>query len=610
MGEIKSRKGKCIINWAESNFTLGEGSRVGEFINITDDSPWMIEPLKAITDDTVRSIAVAKSAGGGGTYLLMIAAAYCQSVLGKTCIAQAPQKEKAMELANRLWSQIDSCKVEELRKSSDKYDTTKTSRYYKISPSFLFCQAANLTNSNSTRSPFVFLDETWLIDPAIREGFKSRMVGTDYTKFMDISTADQDTDGAMHIAFEGGTREEFHVCCPKCKGHFIPLIGEISKKTHGAYTIQWDNSQPSNELKAQSAKAVCPHCGFESADDRRSKNKLLEGAKYIKTNPNAHSSNRSYRFNSFIPPFVTYKFVVEKFLDAYDRAKTGDVTALKDFYIKQLAIAWSDDNSGDKDDWTPSNCYELIEATSPVGKTYKSEPLDNLRMRAMAVDVQHRFLWVKCLDVDEEQNVRLVWAGKLNNFEEVELMREWLQVEPHCVAVDVGTWGLKLWKVYEQCAKYGYIGMEGVKQDDGFPHIYEDYNADGVLEKFIDKLPFSKVQYRDPGIGTSKEGKLPEVRVIKWSNKLIKGQFAALRSNSLGRKLMLPKNIHMLHEDSWAANEGILKQLDAEVLVKEVIKKTKKVEEFYKKRSSSAHDHLSDCFCMCLVLFTNEFVDG
>ena len=49
-----------------------------------------------------------------------------------------------------------------------------------------------------------------------------------------------------------------------------------------------------------------------------------------------------------------------------------------------------------------------------------------------------------------------------------------------------------------------------------------------------------------------------------------------------------------------------MKQLNSEVIITEINKKTKRKEEFYGKVTSSAHNHLWDTFCMFFAMQSIE----
>ena len=70
---------------------------------------------------------------------------------------------------------------------------------------------------------------------------------------------------------------------------------------------------------------------------------MLKEGEWIAQNEGASGKIRSFHFNRIMSPISKLSTMVEKFLQAMARAKTGDLGELKNFVNSALAEVWRDE---------------------------------------------------------------------------------------------------------------------------------------------------------------------------------------------------------------------------------------------------------------------------
>ena len=132
--------------------------------------------------------------------------------------------------------------------------------------------------------------------------------------------------------FLKGTQELYFYPCPDCGEKFT------AKWEH----VVWDDEEGmSDDQKAATARLKCPHCEFLIKN--KHKRQMLKEGEWIAQNEGASGKIRSFHFNRIMSPISKLSTMVEKFLQAMARAKTGDLGELKNFVNSALAEVWRDE---------------------------------------------------------------------------------------------------------------------------------------------------------------------------------------------------------------------------------------------------------------------------
>lgn len=203
-----------------------------------------------------------------------------------------------------------------------------------------------LTGSNSPASlasvpaRYVFGDERdrWAKD-AGGEGdpwglVEARTITFYNYKMVEVSTPTIKGYSAIESSFALGTQEYWCVECPHChEYHFIEF--DNIKFEHHSTKI---NNK--HHYIVDNAEYVCPECGCISSESTMKK----QPHKWIAKNPDAYKNGvRSFWINAFSSPWMTWKTLVLRFLEAKD-----DPEKLKTVYNTLFGKLWED--RGDLED--------------------------------------------------------------------------------------------------------------------------------------------------------------------------------------------------------------------------------------------------------------------
>jgi len=138
-----------------------------------------------------------------------------------------------------------------------------------------------------------------------------------------VSTPTTKETSRIAVEYENSTQEEWNVPCPAC-GAYTPLLWE---------NIRFDK----NNL--EEIECVCPACGAISSEvewkEQSQKGKFI--AKY----PNRKV--RGFHLNSLASNFVEWREIVEKFLNANEEKKKGNIELMKAWTNTEMGETWEEE---------------------------------------------------------------------------------------------------------------------------------------------------------------------------------------------------------------------------------------------------------------------------
>lgn len=360
-----------------------------------------------------------------------------------------PNDEDAtFQIEDRLTPMIhaNNFLVSEMPKDRNKWRQSKI-----VSPGMIFqAVGANLSNAQRVRAYKLRMEEPHLFKPGMLSMFRQRMNGVVNATELTLSTGSVIGDESDE-AFNSGSCEVLQFSCPHCSSYFTP------KDEH----LKWDkNSKTWNAEKNEynwpelykTIRYECPNCSTVIVQEWDSKQqidtnriKLLQSAKWERTNLNSIGGIRSFHSNFYAVPWMRLEDVAEKKIRASYTAHRGEMVLLKDYIQKILAEPWDDAPRMDEKAQTISG-YNLKEAW------------DKELTRFLTVDVQKDHFWFVCRAWASNGNSRLIDSGRVETFEHVEELRESLGVEARRTGMDCA---FNFNEVLQKCFKYNWLGLWG-----------------------------------------------------------------------------------------------------------------------------------------------------
>ena len=208
-------------------------------------------------------------------------------------------------------------------------------------------------------------------------------------------------EGHINQWFLKGTQEYFYYPCPECKETFT------AKWKH----VKWDQSELLTlEEKAKSAYIECPHCEFRIKN--KHKRQMLAEGEWRRHNQGVSTKIRSFHFNRIMSPVSKLSDMVEKYLQAIERARTGDIGELKNFVNSALAEVWNDEKGKVK---TLEFINGLVDEHRPRGHV----PQEALGLVA-GIDTQDNGFYYAIHAFGVSNTSWLVSEGFLADFEDIE----------------------------------------------------------------------------------------------------------------------------------------------------------------------------------------------
>lgn len=568
-----------MVEWADGTLKIPYSVRYPIFL--AGESPWLLGPMRAISDPKVKRVDVRMPAGAA------------KSLIGEVMIAYTISEDPGM--LYYVWQTDDDAKdamedrISPMIEANDflsvklPVDRNKK-RAVKIAfPHMsLYAVGANLSAAQSKRVKRLIMEEPHLYGPGMMTAFEKRVEGVDDYKIVTLSTGSVIGDESDE-SFNSGSVERWQVPCPHCgtfqamndgKDRLKADINEETCDDQGEY--DWNKILPT-------VRYNCEQCGQDWPTDNEFRRMQAKQGKYVATNPNAPENHRSFHMAA---PSVHYfplsKILMEK-LKASFSARRGALEPLKDYVQKRNADAW-DESPVDSD---TDAAFERSKGEYLMGEPFDGEiarflTIDNQAGRASKGQGAHRWLVCRAFGPME---CRTIWAGRLTSWEECEEKRIELGVEPARTLVDMA---YDAPAVQEICVRYGWQGLWGDNTSKrSFPH-HETILINGQPQRITRKLPYSPPNLGHAGFG--KAGVKRQARYFFWCQNPIKDMWHRLKGGMSTYRWTVAQDI----PDEYK------KHCSVEFKKLVVVKKTGRKEWVY-FTPDKKDDHLGDCDQMCLV---------
>ena len=484
MAMLRPPKKQTVSEWADENRVLVSESSAEPGRWRTDRAPYQREIMDAFTQPGVWKIAIQAGSQVGKTELELNMMGRAIDVdPGPMLFVQPTDKVVDDFSKRRVAPMIKACptlsgKVYEA-KSRDAGNTIGMKTF--PGGSVAITGANSPTELASRPIRYLFMDE---IDRFPRsagtEGDPTELAERRTETFKDnrkvVLTSTPTVKGASKIerAYMQGTQEEWHVECPHCKSFSFIRFSDIK------FDKEEYQANGEKEFKVLHAQWQCPKCKAQTSEYETKRCP----AKWVMMHPEALEEGfRSFKINSFMSPWSSWKGIVKDFLKAKD-----DPELLKVFYNTVLGETWEMlDRSG-----TPEKLFSRREH-------YGAEVPPGVLVLTMGVDTQDNRLEYEVVGWSRDEESWGIARGLIPGradapgvWEELDLLleREWTMsngMKMRVLATFVDSGGHFTQSVYQECAAREKKRVWAIKGEggEGKPYVRPMKTSSGAVRFII-----------------------------------------------------------------------------------------------------------------------------
>ncbi|MBW2675226.1 MAG: phage terminase large subunit family protein, partial [Deltaproteobacteria bacterium] len=535
-----------IVEWADGKLKIPYSVRYP--IYIAAESPWLIEPLRALSDPMVRRVDVRMPAGAAKSLIGEIQIAHCLAEdPGMYYYVWQTDDDAKDAMEDRIYPMIEANQF--LAKKMPVDRNKKRGSKIAAPHMSLYAVGANLSAAQSKRVKFLTMEEPHLYGPGMMTAFEKRVEAVKDPVILTLSTGSV-IDDESDDSFNAGSCEVWQVPCKFCgqfqtmTDHRDRLRAQIDKETCDAEGNHiWSKILPT-------VRYNCEHCDKDWPTDEKSRKDQSALGRFIQTNDNAAGDHRSFHLEAVsVHYFPLANLVMEK-IKATIAARRGAMEPLKDYIQKRRAMAW-DDEPVDTDQ---DAAFDRSKGNYHKGEKFEGEIarficIDNQAGKASKGEGAHRWYVCRALSLTE---CRVIDEGKIITWEEMEEKRIELGVDPVRTLVDIA---FDTAAVQAVCVRYGWMGLWGDNTNkNSFPH-HEMILVQGKPTRITRNYPFSRPNTGHVGIG--KKGKRRQAIYFFWCQNPIKDMWHRIKNGLSTYRWTVPQDI----------SEDYRKQIQAEYKV-------------------------------------------
>jgi phage terminase large subunit GpA-like protein len=486
--------------WAEDNVkAIPYSPTPGGFRSV--NSPWIRRPLEALTDVTIRKVQIVAGIQASKTLGSEIGSCHIVANLpGPMLWLDQKDEEASDELESRLkplWRNTP-----EVRKllpgdtGKNRYKSKRNKVTFLNGMTAWVLGAHNIKNLQRRSIRWLIGDETWSWPQGHMAEAEARVTAFGWLGKVFFSSQAGEENDDTDRSFIGGSQETWNFKCLNSECEILqPYLWENVEWSKEAKND--DGTYRHDEVHA-TARIVCPHCGHSHNTNelrvRRAMNDPERGAKFVAMNPHAPADYLSFHWNGMASTPVGTLAVL--YVTAKEAARKGDLSLLKIFYQKRLAIPWRDLYEDYKMEIVRSTYLEgepwaeecsilrdgsIVDSFPPVPvrEDFDSEEefllaarlhsrhagSSPVRGRMLKVDCQRDHFYATVTSFSSIGSTRLLWCGggregdrPLLVWEDIEDLQKKWEVADHLVFIDAGH---DTARVYLECAKHGWTALMG-----------------------------------------------------------------------------------------------------------------------------------------------------
>lgn len=449
---IRPREKLKPWEWCEKHVIVDKTSSIaGGMKWRLDSSPWVKDLMEVFADNRVETIVIRCATQSSKTQTIIMLLCWVISEDPAPTLWVANAKDDLQDtVRDRIDPTFKACKP-----IAEQMIGSGVMEYEFSTMTLYFVGGGSKGKVKSKPIRWLFLDEVEEIPAANVHQALQRTTAQWNKRRVLISTPDKKT-GLMQQFFEKGDQRTWHIKCLKC-GQFHLVNFENFKMW------KWDKNETTRpegkwnfDALAETIRWECPACGHTVKDNAYDRRRLAKESKLIALNPNAPKHTVSMTWPSLVAPWVKWRDVVEKFLNANIAARNGDIEPLKSLVNDDFGEPW-DDALGVIED---AGFLEARKDSYDYGEVWPEA-----KRRFMAADRQEKggeHYWYVIREFGLFGQSRLVTHGRCSTKEELESIRKEYGIGPTSALIDTG---YKTQDTYRFCISSQWKAFKGESRD-------------------------------------------------------------------------------------------------------------------------------------------------
>ena len=491
-----------VVEWACKYVKLPQSSRSPNFD--IDSTPWLRWPMLQIADDENKEVVIMAPVGSGKTTMLEGLLPWIIAEEPGPCLVTMQTDDDARTFVDtRLHPSLKTnTKVLPLIPSGKQRGNFRKSEIL-FAHMPMHIGGANLANLQSKSIRWVICDEVWIFKEGMLEEARRRTHDRWNSRVVLVSQGGSEGD-QFDGAFQDALIHDYCFKCPSCDERQTYQWKQVKFKHIKNEAEEWDWDEIKKSVHYECANEDCKEKFEDKAEVRRT---LSASGEYISRNNNAKPGRIAATYPAMAVWWIDWSKLVMEWITAQDARKRLNMAPLRQFIQKRLAQSWVE----------PNETVTIKGATDAyrMAEYFDGQKWEFENFRFMTVDVQQDHFWVVIRAWSIEGKSRLLYEGKIDEWEGLRMLRDRMKVPNRCVFVDRG---YRPDTVALECRK-------SVTADDPNPwNCLLGEEANGYATKIGKRRvikPFSSIQRARTHTGVY-------YKYVKFSNLLAKDTLSAL----------------------------------------------------------------------------------
>ena len=444
-------------DWCRENVSLFRSTDSSSYR--PEFTPWWSEPMKEIRDNSNRVICITTPVGSGKS--TMIEAVTCNIMDGDPgpMLITGQTNEDIRDWAETgLWPTLAACEPLKAKLPKQRGKWRKMELIIPRSPIHL--TGANVSGLQSKSIRWAIADEAWMFKKGslghllkrLHRRWNGRAVALGQAGFIEHAENDEVVGDDFTLLHHQGEQRVWCFECPSC-GTVQPYsLDQVRLPEEGT-----------NAERALAMHYECENeeCGEQLQDDSKTRRKLSDSSRYVKTRDATLPGHISFHLNAFALWRSPWRDIVLEWLTAQDSMRQGLSIPLQQFMQKQMAIPWDDALTIDRPD------LDFLEEGRSVGDFVGGEKITGEVIRFATIDVGRDHYWLGVRAWKPDASSIGIYYSRVNTEEMVHKICSDLKVNPKCTYIDSG---YEAGRVYDLCARYGWRAIKGDGVATSFKH--------------------------------------------------------------------------------------------------------------------------------------------
>ena len=356
---------------------------------------------------------------------------------------------------------------------------TKSLIVFKNNANF-WCMGAAEKNLQGNTIQVVHMDECWQLPAgSIRQAEKRISAFGPLGKLI-LASQGSEPDAEYAEYWETTNQSDWSFVCPDCETRQVFSLKQLKFDPIKSDAGDYDYQAIAKTVELECVNEACLKRFTDSDATRRDLSNPKNGAAFLPMNLEASPGRVGFRETAIST--MSWAFLIEEWLRAKVASYRGDFGPLKLFHMQRLASFYGDaadedfklDVTGagykaaeweqwqdDQEEWAEGaismqgGMLRIVDGpASDKGKAFA-------RLRFLSVDVQRDHFWGGVRSFTPDGKSRLLWAGKIHSWEEIQSMGVKYEVAPSLTFIDCGDKPFADQGVYEYASRYGFCCLRG-----------------------------------------------------------------------------------------------------------------------------------------------------